>query len=117
MIVGGCRLDLYCVVRITVITSQLGPAPQLSSVRLWVNVMAGDASLLCVPPADKLTAGDHHGTVEVDPLVLDGGVLGTKAAGGILSVLAVNLSLDQGVVDFVIKPYFKVFRLVDLIQT
>ena len=117
MIVGGCRLDLYCVVRITVITSQLGPAPQLSSVWLWVNVMAGDASLLCVPPADKLTAGDHHGTVEVDPLVLDGGVLGTKAAGGILPVLAVNLSLDQGVVDFIIKPYFKVFSLVDLIET
>ena len=95
MIVGGCRLDLYCAVRITVITSQLGPAQQLSSVWLWVNVTAGDASLLCVPPADKLTAGDHHGTVKLDPLVLDGGVLGTKAAGGIFYLLAVNLSLDQ----------------------
>ena len=117
MIVGGCRLDLYCVVRITVITSQLGPAPQLSSVWLWVNVMAGDASLLCVPPADELTAGDHHGTIEVDLLVLAGGVLGTKTAGGIFYVLAVNLSLDQGVVDFVIKPYFKVFSFMDFIET
>ena len=117
MKVWGCRLDLYFVVRNTVITSQLGPAPQLSSVRLWVNVMAGDASLLCVPPADKLTAGDHHGTVEVDPLVLDGGVLGTKAAGGSLSICAVNLSLDQRVIDFIVKPYFKVFSLVDLIET
>ena len=57
--------------------------------------MAGEASFLCVPPADELTSSDHHGTVKVDPLVLDGGVLGTKAAGVILSVLAVNLSLDQ----------------------
>ena len=94
MIVRGCRLDLYCVVRNTVITSQLGPAPQLSSVRLWVNVMAGDASLLCVPPADELTAGNHHGTIKVYLHVLVGGVLGTKTAGGIFYVLAVTFSLD-----------------------
>ena len=95
MKVWGCRLDLYFVVRNTFITSQLGPAPQLSSVRLWVNVMAGDASLLSVSPADELTAGNHHGTIEVYLLVLAGGVLGTEAAGGILYLLAVNLSLDQ----------------------
>ena len=115
MKVWGCRLDLYCVVRNTVITSQLGPAPQLSSVRLWVMSLAGDASLLSVSPADQLTAGNDHGTIEVYLHVLAGGVLGTKTAGGIFYVLAVNLSLDQGVVDFVIKPYFKVFSLVDLI--
>ena len=79
--------------------------------------MAGDASLLCVPPADEFTAGDYHGTIKVDPLVFDGGVLGTKAAGGGLPVFAVNLSLDQRVIGFIIKPYFKVFSLVDLIET
>ena len=78
--------------------------------------MAGDASLLCVSPADEFTAGDYHGTIEVDPLVHDGGVLGTKAAGRNLPVFAVNLSLDQRVVDFIIKPYFKVFSLVDFIE-
>ena len=57
--------------------------------------MAGDASLLCVPPADEFTAGDYHGTIEVDPLVFDGGVLGSKAAGSGLSICAVNFSLNQ----------------------
>ena len=78
--------------------------------------MAGDASLLCVSPADEFTAGDHHRAIEVDPLVFDGGVLGTNAAGRGLSILAVNLSLDQGVIDFVIKLYSEVFSSVDFIQ-
>ena len=34
-----------------------------------------DASLVLVPPADEFTAGDHYRTIEVNPLVLDGGVL------------------------------------------
>ena len=53
------------------------------------------ASLLCVPPADEFNSRDHHAAVELYSLVLDGGVLRTKAAGVILSVLALNLSLDQ----------------------
>ena len=57
--------------------------------------MAGDASLLCVSPADEFTAGDHHRTIEVNPLVFDGGVLGLKAAGSGLSLCAVNFSLNQ----------------------
>ena len=52
-----------------------------------------DASL-CVSPADEFTAGDHHRTIEVNPLVFDGGVLGSKAAGKSLSFCAVNLSLN-----------------------
>ena len=78
--------------------------------------MARDASLLCVSPADEFTVGDYHQTIEVDPLVFDGGVLETNAAGGGLSIFAVNLSLDQGVIDFVIKLYFEVLSPVDLIQ-
>ena len=78
--------------------------------------MAGEASLVCVPPADEFTAGDHHRTIEVDPLVFDGGVLGTKAAGSGLSICAVNFSLDQRVIDFVIKLHFEVLSPVDLIQ-
>ena len=53
-----------------------------------------DASLVCIPPADEFTAGDHHQTIEVDPLVFDGGVLGSKAAGRGLFLCAVNLSLN-----------------------
>ena len=78
--------------------------------------MAGDASLLCVSPADEFTAGDYHRTIEVDPLVFDGGVLGTKAAGKGLSICAVNFSLDQRVIDFVIKLHFEVLSPVNLIQ-
>ena len=78
--------------------------------------MAGDASLLCVSPADEFTAGDYHRTIEVDPLVFDGGVLGTKAAGRGLPICGVNFSLDQGVIDFVIKLYFEVLGPVDIIQ-
>ena len=53
-----------------------------------------DASLVCIPPADEFTAGDHHQAVKVNSLVLDGGVLGLKAAGRGLSVCAVNFSLN-----------------------
>ena len=75
-----------------------------------------DASLVCIPPADEFTAGDHHRTIEVDPLVFDGGVLGSKAAGSGLSICAVNFSLDQRVIDFVIKLHFEVLSPVNLIQ-
>ena len=53
-----------------------------------------DASLACVPPADEFTAGNHHGTIEVDSSVFDGGVLGSKAAARGLPLCAVNLSLN-----------------------
>ena len=53
-----------------------------------------DASLGCVPPANEFTAGDHHQTIEVNPLVFDGGVLGSKAALSGLSLCAVNFSLN-----------------------
>ena len=49
-----------------------------------------DASLVCIPPADELTAGDHYRAVKMNPLVLDGGVLGSRAAGRGLSVCAVK---------------------------
>ena len=54
--------------------------------------LPGDASLVCIPPADELTVGDHHQAVKMNSLVLDGGVLGSKAAGRGLSVCAVNSS-------------------------
>ena len=54
-----------------------------------------EASFVCVSPADEFTAGDHHRTIKVDPLVFDGGVLGSKAAGSGLSICAVNFSLNQ----------------------
>ena len=78
--------------------------------------MAGDTSLLCVSPADEFTAGDYHRTIEVDPLVFDGGVLGTNAADRGLSIFAVNLSFDQGVIDFVIKLHLEVSCLVYFVQ-
>ena len=53
-----------------------------------------DASFVCIPPADEFTVGDHHRAVKVNSLVLDGGVLGSKAAGRGLSFCAVNLSLN-----------------------
>ena len=53
-----------------------------------------DASLACVPPADEFTAGNHHWTIEVNSLVLDGGVLGSKAASRGLSLCAVSFSLN-----------------------
>ena len=56
--------------------------------------MAREASFVCVPPADEFTAGDHHQTIEVDPLVFYGGVLGSKAAGRGVSLCAVNFSLN-----------------------
>ena len=53
-----------------------------------------DASLVCIPPADEFTAGDHHQAVKMNSLVLDVGVLGLKAAGRGLPVCAVNFSLN-----------------------
>ena len=54
-----------------------------------------DSSLVRIPPAVEFTAGDHHRTIEVNPLVFYGGVLGSKAAVSGLSLCAVNFSLDQ----------------------
>ena len=53
-----------------------------------------EASFVCVPPADEFTAGDHHRAVKMNSLVLDGGVLKSKAAGRGLPVFAVNFSLN-----------------------
>ena len=78
MIVGEWRLDSYWgVVCITVIHTHTAADRllQLSSVGLGSMSLPGDASLVCIPPADELTAGDHHRAVKMNPLVLDGGVL------------------------------------------
>ena len=56
-------------------THSCRPALQLSSVGLGSMSLPGNASLVCIPPADEFTAGDHYRTIEVNPLVLDGGVL------------------------------------------
>ena len=56
--------------------------------------MPEDASFVCIPPADEFTAGDHHRAVKMNSLVLNGGVLGSKATGRGLSFCAVNLSLN-----------------------
>ena len=59
---GGMETQLILgVVRITVIhTHSCRLALQLSSVRLGSMSLPGDASLVCIPLADELTAGNHH---------------------------------------------------------
>ena len=78
MIVGEWRLILYWESYASLSYTHIHscrPALQLSSVGLGSMSLPGDASLVCIPPADELTAGDHHRAVKMNPLVLDGGVL------------------------------------------
>ena len=66
------------VVRVTVIHThtQLQTGSTAEFPMGWGSMsLPEDASLVLVPPADEFTAGDHYRTIEVNPLVLDGGVL------------------------------------------
>ena len=76
----------------------------------------GSASLVCSSPADQLTASNHHCTIEVDPLGLNGGVLWSKAAVWGLPFCAVNFSLNQWMTDSVVKLHLEVLCLMYFIQ-
>ena len=57
--------------------------------------MAGEASFLCISPADEFTSRDHHAGIEVHSLVLLAGVLWTKAVVVNLSLLSFNFPVIQ----------------------
>ena len=78
--------------------------------------MPGNASLVWLSPADEFTARDDDGTIELHPVVLDGGVLWSKAAGGCFPFVAVNFSLYDRVTDVFIELYLELLCLMYLIQ-
>ena len=75
---GGMETRLILgVIRITVIHTHTAVDRLLQLSFRWAGSMSmpGNASLVCISPADEFTARDHYQTIKVKPLILDGGVL------------------------------------------
>ena len=78
--------------------------------------MSGTASFVWFSPADEFTVRDNDGGIELHPVVLDGGVLWSKAAGSCFPFVAVNFSLYDRVTDVLIELYLELLCLMYLIQ-